>query len=167
MKRTFERRRSTSAPAVRYRSSACSNEHLGIPSVMMGLRTARRQSPRAQREVSPAEFLQRDRGNCGLSGNSRPGRLMWGGQSWLPPAFQPALVGCEDSRIIRRSRLKGGCRQDCLSTTTHCPLRISSSRFFKYSSYSFFNAGSFGVLYDLARLILTRANILRVHSSCM
>ena len=28
--------------------------------------------------------------------------------------FQPALAWCEDSRIARNSRLKGGCRQDCL-----------------------------------------------------
>src|SRR6185369_6457121 len=34
----------------------------------------------------------------------------WGSQSWLPPAFQPAWR----LEYSRRSRLKGGCRQDCL-----------------------------------------------------
>src|SRR5271169_2847449 len=29
--------------------------------------------------------------------------------------FQPALAECEDLRIARKSRLKGGCRQDCLA----------------------------------------------------
>jgi hypothetical protein len=28
--------------------------------------------------------------------------------------FQPALFVREDSHIARKSRLKGGCRQDCL-----------------------------------------------------
>jgi hypothetical protein len=28
--------------------------------------------------------------------------------------FQPALGACENSGIARKSRLKGGCRQDCL-----------------------------------------------------
>jgi hypothetical protein len=27
--------------------------------------------------------------------------------------FRPALAGCEVSHIARKSRLKGGCRQDC------------------------------------------------------
>jgi len=29
-------------------------------------------------------------------------------------SFRLALAGCENSRMARRSRLKGGCRQDCL-----------------------------------------------------
>ena len=32
------------------------------------------------------------------------------GQSWLPPAFSRR----GDQRIGQQSRLKGGCRQDCL-----------------------------------------------------
>jgi hypothetical protein len=32
--------------------------------------------------------------------------------------FQPALAGIEDSRMSRKSRLKGGCRQDCLPHKT-------------------------------------------------
>jgi hypothetical protein len=35
---------------------------------------------------------------------------LWGGQSWLPPAFSRR----GDGDIARKSRLKGGCRQDCL-----------------------------------------------------
>ena len=37
------------------------------------------------------------------------------GQPILAAAgFQPALTGSEGSRMARESRLKGGCRQDCL-----------------------------------------------------
>src|ERR1700735_1437105 len=43
------------------------------------------------------------------------------GQPTLPAAgFQRALDGCEDSRIARKSRLKGGCRQDCLPHNLPC-----------------------------------------------
>jgi hypothetical protein len=41
-------------------------------------------------------------------------RKISGGQSWLPPDFQPAFDAYEGSRMTRKSRLKGGCRQDCL-----------------------------------------------------
>ena len=34
---------------------------------------------------------------------------LWGGQSWLPPAFSR-----RGGHAVRKSRLKGGCRQDCL-----------------------------------------------------
>jgi hypothetical protein len=41
------------------------------------------------------------------------------GQPILAAAgFQPALAGIEDSRMSRKSRLKGGCRQDCLPHKT-------------------------------------------------
>jgi hypothetical protein len=36
----------------------------------------------------------------------------WGSQSWLQPAFSRRLRP-EDSRTARKSRLKGGCGQDC------------------------------------------------------
>jgi hypothetical protein len=37
------------------------------------------------------------------------------GQPILAAAgFQPARDRIEDSRVLRKSRLKGGCRQDCL-----------------------------------------------------
>ena len=39
--------------------------------------------------------------------------ILWGGQSWLQPAFSRFLAACEDSRLPRKRRLKGGCRQDC------------------------------------------------------
>src|ERR1022692_3845834 len=41
------------------------------------------------------------------------------GQPILAAAgFQPALAGIEDSRMPRKSRLKGGCRQNCLPHKT-------------------------------------------------
>jgi hypothetical protein len=35
------------------------------------------------------------------------------GQPIVAACFQPANSGCEDSRTTRKSRLKGGCGQDC------------------------------------------------------
>jgi hypothetical protein len=37
---------------------------------------------------------------------------LWGSQSWLQPAFSRPLPG-EGSLTSRKSRLKGGCGQDC------------------------------------------------------
>jgi hypothetical protein len=39
---------------------------------------------------------------------------LWGSQSWLQAGFQPAFAEHEGSLTVRKSRLKGGCRQDCL-----------------------------------------------------
>src|ERR1035438_9148424 len=38
---------------------------------------------------------------------------LWGSQSWLQPAFSRPSVGHEGSPMPRKSRLKGGCGQDC------------------------------------------------------
>ena len=45
-----------------------------------------------------------------MTGPSTQLHNLWGSQFWLPPAFSRR----GDHRIGRRSRLKGGCRQDCL-----------------------------------------------------
>src|ERR1035441_1144807 len=47
------------------------------------------------------------------SRQSRRGDKLWGSQSWLQPAFSRPLPR-EDLLTSRKSRLKGGCRQDCL-----------------------------------------------------
>src|ERR1035437_5616066 len=60
-------------------------------------------------------------------------RKISGSQSWLPPDFQPAFDAYEGSRMTRKSRLKGGCRQECLphmaasSMTDRKSTRLNSS----------------------------------------
>jgi hypothetical protein len=46
---------------------------------------------------------------------SKTGRQeLWGSQSWLPPAFSRRFFSRQNSCMVSKSRLKGGCRQDCL-----------------------------------------------------